>query len=64
MPWVRRGHINPPGSWEGGASHEHTRSAPEGTITLCFATAHSRTAAASPTPLSFAPAPPPLAPYP
>ena len=32
MPWVRRGHINPP--WKGGASLEQTRSAPEGAITL------------------------------
>ena len=37
MPWVRRGYINPP--WKGGVSLEHTRSAPEGAITICAAAA-------------------------
>lgn len=35
MTWVRRGHNNPP--QKGGARREHTRSAPEGAITLCAA---------------------------
>ena len=37
MTWVRRGHNNPP--QKGGARREHTRSAPEGAITLCAAAA-------------------------